>query len=598
MNGNMQQLASAGQGSSQPNPAQQNLLNMQMAMNNLNGQQQSQIMGRQMGPNGMMNGGQPPMHPQHLQGRPPQQGGPPTAQPRRPIQRPSPDQLQNADKVIKELQQQWMISQRGGANFAYINVPEHQRTQYNEALGRLSTAVKDFEHKMPMYFAISQSLEQIKKLVIITLSTKFQEHQCSQNSNRYIVDLDTLRSMLSTIQNANNGFMQMVTAISVMEAQQRNAAGGGPPPQHGMHSLSPMPPHQQPPLPQRSPAPRPIPAQPTRKPSQTFPPGLTPVASSATPPHLAATPSAQAVTPSMAAASPQTPKSPKTKAAPKKTRRKATKAAAPSPEETSTAAATTPATPATPADVKVSAKRAREDEGPSAGEASTSAPSPKRVKADADGPLSDTQAQREKDAENAASGSDEDLIAFLENITQYTNTTNPEGSQAYVGSSELGDVLNELLKAYPSTDVEANGEGSSSSALGSLELDGPHPLSPPSSQLPEPDSFAEYYDLSSFDDVSVPKAPTPDLVQASSTNPSPESGSEADAAGHLTAMHHIGNAGSPHIAAVGLDDSEEDPLRLGIWKEIDGGEAAFYEASGWKWDAPMSTSEHPWAVSS
>lgn len=169
----------------------------------------------------------------------------------------------------------------------------------------------------------------------------------------------------------------------------------------------------------------------------------------------------------MAAASPQTPKSPKIKAAPKKTRRKATKAA-----ETSTAAAATHAMPATPADVKVSAKRAREDEGPSAGEASTAAPSPKRVKADADSPLSDTQAQRGKDAENAASGSDEELIAFLENITQYTNTTNPEGSQASVGSSELGDVLNELLKAYPSTDVEANGEGSLSSAPGGLELVG------------------------------------------------------------------------------------------------------------------------------
>lgn len=296
-----------------------------------------------------------------------------------------------------------------------------------------------------------------------------------------------------------------------------------------------------------------------------------------------------------AAASPQTPKSPKTKAAPKKTRRKTTKAAAPSPAETSTAAA---ATPATPADVKVNAKRAREEEGPSAGEASTSAPSPKRVKADPDGPSSDTQAQREKDAENAASGSDEDLIAFLENITQYTNTTNPESSQASVGSSELGDVLSELLKAYPSTDVEASGEGSSSNALGGLELDDSHPPSPPSGQLHELDPFAEYFDLSSFDDVSVSKAPTPDLVQTSSTNPSPESGSEADAAGHLTAMHHVGNGASPHIAAVGLDDSDEDPLRLGIWKEIDGGEAAFYQASGWKWDAPMPTSEHPWAISS
>lgn len=112
----------------------------------------------------------------------------------------------------------------------------------------------------------------------------------------------------------------------------------------------------------------------------------------------------------------------------------------------------------------------------------------------------------------------------------------------------------------------------------------------PSLSLPAVDEFIEYIDFSSFgtldDDENGSKAHTPDLVSASSTNPSPESGSEIDAVGQgATTDWKLGDI--PDLS---------DPLRLGPWKEIDGGESAYYQHSDWKWDSPMPTLEQPWAV--
>ena len=104
------------------------------------------------------------------------------------------------------------------------------------------------------------------------------------------------------------------------------------------------------------------------------------------------------------------------------------------------------------------------------------------------------------------------------------------------------------------------------------------------------DEFIEFFDFTSYDaladDDSGSKAPTPELVPSSSANPSPESGSEADAVGHsLNVDLKIGDF---------LDLS--DPLRLGPWKEIDGGEAAYHLQPDWKWDSSMPISDQPWAV--
>jgi hypothetical protein len=112
-----------------------------------------------------------------------------------------------------------------------------------------------------------------------------------------------------------------------------------------------------------------------------------------------------------------------------------------------------------------------------------------------------------------------------------------------------------------------------------------------SQREPSPPPFSEFFDFSSFstlddDDWESTKAPTPDLLSSTSTNPSPESGSEAEPSGQLSSE--------------GLKTDEimeaSDPLQMGVWKEIDGGESAYYQQPDWRWDGPMPTLEEPWAI--
>jgi len=104
---------------------------------------------------------------------------------------------------------------------------------------------------------------------------------------------------------------------------------------------------------------------------------------------------------------------------------------------------------------------------------------------------------------------------------------------------------------------------------------------------PVVDEFVEFFDFSSFgagdEDDAGSKAETPDLISSSSTNPSPESGSEVDAA---------------HQALTSDVKSEDfsDHLRLGVWKEVDGGESAYFHSGQWKWDSPMQSLDQPWAI--
>ncbi|KAI5981956.1 hypothetical protein EDD15DRAFT_2523092 [Pisolithus albus] len=92
------------------------------------------------------------------------------------------------------------------------------------------------------------------------------------------------------------------------------------------------------------------------------------------------------------------------------------------------------------------------------------------------------------------------------------------------------------------------------------------------------DAFGEFFDFSSCttleDEESDSKAPTPELVPSTEANPSPESGKTK------------------------IEDSSDhiDLLRLGVLREIDGGEAAHYQSDHWKWEGTMQTPEQPWAM--
>ncbi len=181
--------------------------------------------------------------------------------------------------------------------------------------------------------------------------------------------------------------------------------------------------------------------------------------------------------------------------------------------------------------------------------------------------------QREEQATKVET--EEDASVFLEQMTELIKLAGGEGI-----SSDISDTLDIILKGY-----SAVPDGSMS--LGEASGSGARPSSPP---IPSVDEF-EFFDFSSFETEAVAdedetgsKAATPDLVSSSSTNPSPESGSEADGTHHALTFSDL------------KTEEPADPLRLSTMKEVDGGESAYYQSTEWKWDGPMSTLDQPWAI--
>lgn len=329
-------------------------------------------------------------------------------------------------------------------------------------------------------------------------------------------------------------------------------------------------------------------------------PSPTPTASATTPQASAATP-----TPSASAASPQTPKSPKAKAAPKPKAAGAVKTRKPSVSSTPVAkpAVPAPAPEAAPAPAPVTApartqqptptgvKRQREEETVPALETPVDAPSPnKRAKTEWEGPPSEEVVKRQEEV-NAVK-TDEDATVFLERMQELMKMA--ESQDASV-TSGIEDSLAEILRGFSGPDY-----AEASTSL----LDGPggRGASPPPGSVTPGDDLLEFFDFSSFagadDDAAA--ASTPDLVpSSSSTNPSPESGSEAEhgALGDTPKLAAAPKAGDTKAApaAPAADDGSDDFLRLGAWGEIDGGESSYWQPNdGWKWSGKMPTAD--WAM--
>ncbi len=205
---------------------------------------------------------------------------------------------------------------------------------------------------------------------------------------------------------------------------------------------------------------------------------------------------------------------------------------------------------------------------------------PKKVKTEWEGPPNDALKKREETVENIKT--EEDASQFLEQMTELIKMAG-EGQESTL-SSDISETLDMILKGYSA--APDGGEGTSISSLGEGSSTGGRPPTP---SIPGADEFVEFFDFSSFeteaiDDDEGSKAPTPDLVSSSSTNPSPESGSEADLAHHALTFSDF------------KTEEPSDPLRLGTFKEVDGGESAYYQSTEWKWDGPMTTLEQPWAI--
>lgn len=169
---------------------------------------------------------------------------------------------------------------------------------------------------------------------------------------------------------------------------------------------------------------------------------------------------------------------------------------------------------------------------------------------------------------------EEQANEFLQNLTELLERADEMNEGL---NQDISEKLDDILKNVPPTDVFRPFDiGDTSFSSGSNQRE------------PMLDEFVDFFDFSSFpqdEDDAGSKAATPDLVSSSSTNTSPDSSSDSDAAhGHAT------------DAAVG-DGS--DLLRLGFWKHIDGGESAYYTGTqgDWDWSKPMPTKDQPWPIS-
>lgn len=207
------------------------------------------------------------------------------------------------------------------------------------------------------------------------------------------------------------------------------------------------------------------------------------------------------------------------------------------------------------------------------------APSPKKARTDWDGPANAELAKKKEEVD--ALQSDEDAVKFFENMKDLLNMTSGDESAA-----EIANMINGIISDYNDPLSNDGGFG----ALGDVGTADP---SANNSSLGDGLEFFDFNSYSSaFDDDTGSKAVTPDLLQTTSTNPSPRSGSETD---------HVQASNVPDTATIVEPKAHDgavmiDPLRLGIWKEIDGAGSYHSHGDDWKWDGHMPSSDMSWAI--
>ncbi|KAF9007653.1 hypothetical protein BDQ17DRAFT_1351077 [Cyathus striatus] len=500
-------------------------------------------------------------------------GQPPQSHPTT-FTRPSSEQMNSAMAMIQRIKQEYTavaIPQMGA-----VEIPIDQRVEYNALIEQVYRQASDIDSKLHMYFVLLKQPELVKKLVAISVTVTQQRNMLSSGNPRYIVSLERLRMMSGEMSKSTELFTATFNALTGRVPAQphqplQQQPQRAPVPQNinGHHEMPPRPPtshptpshtspqqqHTQPPQqiqhqhqpPQVStPSMRPvsIPMKP-KKPPQGTPsnavstPSPAPITSAPTPVQNAPTPTATS------AASPQAPKSPKGKAVvktkPPPQKRRPSKATAPTASIAPTPDQTSP--------VVTNGKRPREEEqmtaGVSPGPAPVSEPSPpKRLKTEWESAPDDSQKKKEEAVENIKT--EEDASMFLEQMTELIKmAAGGEGQESL--TTDISETLDMILKGY-------------------TESSGGRELSPPSG-IPTADAFDE------------DETATPDLVPSSTKTNGPH---------HAPAT----NGSSSEIKT----EESLDLLRLGTWKEIDGGESAYYQAPDWKWDSPMPSLEQPWSI--
>ncbi|KAJ7494586.1 hypothetical protein B0H11DRAFT_2002483 [Mycena galericulata] len=521
--------------------------------------------------NGLMQPG-PPFRPHPHGGMPgnSMENAPPQQQQQQNVMtRPSREHLTAAMQHIAKLKADYS-PERMMQNVPAIEVPVEQRMEYNNVLEQLHRACTDLDHKLPMLFAVLKKEDVVRRLVIIVQTAIQQRAMISSGSTRFLVNLDTLRTMLQQVQDMNERFAAVLQGL-MNKPPNMTMPMGMQQPRPPVQNQAVPPPLNPPPIPQPAnglpqPPQRPINLRepPIRAPKRT-PNAPTP------PPYLMRRLRAtwrprsrcQSQPKGKAAAKPKPP-----------TRRKQSinnKAVA----ATAAAPAPPPAEPVTaPSPQAGLNKRPREEASPpqQPGQSLNSAPSPsvanepsppKRQK-QWEGPPSDALKARAEMVENVKT--EEDGAAFLEQMTELFKMAAGNDGQQDSMTSDFSETLDTLFKGFGAVPDDG------ASGMSSLGMGGEGSGVPQDGAPPVVDEFTT---LGS-------KAETPDLISSSSTNPSPESGSEGD----------------PHQALTSDVKSEDftDHLRLGVWKEVDGGESAYFHSGQWKWDSPMQSLDQPWAI--
>ncbi|KIY69069.1 hypothetical protein CYLTODRAFT_244517 [Cylindrobasidium torrendii FP15055 ss-10] len=514
-------------------------------------------------------------------------GGPSSATPATMIQqqrsmmmslfmRSNSDRLNHAQATLQSMKNEF-VSLRLSTLPPIEPPPLEQRADYGRLAEQLFKVIEDLDGKLAFMTIVSKEPDITgfaRKVAIIIVTLRHQQRLLSGPSPQYIVTMENLRHMFVEIQRAQEHLARGVQGMFISMAsnpayaqQIATMSGSLPNPAHFQMATRPPPAvatpsaasAHSPPIPPSSTTPAaPGPAGIKRKASTAAsPPAVTPAAP---------TPSAAPPTPAANATSPKSPKArPKPRQATNKRR-------------SSTTTKPTPTLEPAPSP-SGSLKRPREEDsqpGPSGASepvmvASEPSP-PKKLKTDWEGSSNEGLKQREEVAVKAET--EEEVVNYFEKMTQLIKLA---GDKDELGTV-VDDAFENLIKNY-----SGGPEGASMS----------HSRGEPSTQTasaPVPDdSGDDFFDFSQFDPVPAGEedepAPTPDLVSSSSTNPSPESGSEADAGQHAFTFLDF------------KQDETHDPLHLGTMKEVDGGEATYYHSSQWKWDDPMPVPEPTWAMS-
>jgi hypothetical protein len=207
---------------------------------------------------------------------------------------------------------------------------------------------------------------------------------------------------------------------------------------------------------------------------------------------------------------------------------------------------------------------------------------PKRAKLEWESEPSEALRKKSEVFENVKS--QEDATALMEQMTELIKrVTEGEGQESL--TSDISETLEMILKGYGTVPNLTDGAGNVS--LGESSSSARESTPPPGGSMAELDEFFDFSFGTVEDEDS--KAPTPDLVSSSSTNPSPESNHE------LEAPHHTLSSSSSSTVDVKTEELSNPP-RLGMWKDVDGGEAAYYQPNEWKWDSPMASFDPAWAI--